>query len=885
MDIFEYLPDYQILICKPCQYAVSPSRFVGHVWSRHRNVAGFQSKKEIVAALAMAKRDYLWKNAGSESISVPPAKSRPFPLLPIHKGYRCLRCTHVCTSQKSISAHVNGEHADLRRSRGQHTLAQRQENQVHPRWEATFCQRFFVSGPQSSYFCISPPAPSESLPTSERFNPNSSLAAEDSIRAQIEDQLEQHIKETKEWHHTIPDTATAAEVSPWLEMTRWPKYLGGHDFAQLALLADRPDPIREPILQELTRSLGRVIEAGHRSIQEDKVNVFDQARINSFIQRRRASDRPLMIKLQKATWRQYTSVWQRLICFAYRTVLPESPVQLSHRMTHAQMGHLDQAIQCAEDLIGCQMRSSDDPDGNSALDFMRLRESRLDRAMLFFCISLLDHTLTGDLFESTIVGFLAVLGIDVKRKILQDACTYTPSLSGLIKIGQVLVIQRSVLAAEEGEVDRPADLLDEMRERFMIHGSRSPFNWALRLRAYGKKIRNSTTSLGYVYWSTDNEKLSYKTTELEMPRFQNFVRVQVNLIQAQLEDVLLLHPNECREHIVPTFVLRRLKDNPSEKARSWSFLDDHRNREELPNGARWLLNRVLANDWLRDEFIKVKSNGRFDWLSRSVDDYLARVDRLLERLLLLIHITSGQPARGTEIVSLRYHNTVHGHQRNIFLDEGMVSTVTSYHKGYSITGSTKIIHRYLPKEVGEVVVYYLWLIRPFTEKLQLLALGEKTSPSPYLWAKGKTCWDSSRLTNVLKEEAKRYLKTELSIGIYRHVAIAISKEKLAGGGFKRDYGLEENGADNQATHASWTAGTVYARGLEEAPGHVKARQAEYRAVSQEWHDFLGFPTYTSNRKRPLGEIENKSKSMSTNAFKKTKIKDSALDSLDNSWSM
>jgi hypothetical protein len=39
-------------------------------------------------------------------------------------------------------------------------------------------------------------------------------------------------------------------------------------------------------------------------------------------------------------------------------------------------------------------------------------------------------------------------------------------------------------------------------------------------------------------------------------------------------------------------------------------------------------------------------------------------------------------------------------------------------------------------------------------------------------------------------------------------------------------------ADEQATHGTWIAGTVYALGLQEAPGHVKARCSEYRAVSQ-----------------------------------------------------
>ena len=136
----------------------------------------------------------------------------------------------------------------------------------------------------------------------------------------------------------------------------------------------------------------------------------------------------------------------------------------------------------------------------------------------------------------------------------------------------MLVVQRSVLAADEGEVEYPADLLDEMRERFIIHGSRSPFNWALRLRAYGKKVRNSTTSLGYIQWSEDKESLSYKITELRMNGFKDFIRTEVELIQAQLEDLLLLHADECKEDTVPSFILRRLKDNPAENARSWSFL-------------------------------------------------------------------------------------------------------------------------------------------------------------------------------------------------------------------------------------------------------------------------------------------------------------------------
>jgi hypothetical protein len=123
------------------------------------------------------------------------------------------------------------------------------------------------------------------------------------------------------------------------------------------------------------------------------------------------------------------------------------------------------------------------------------------------------------------------------------------------------------------------------------------------------------------------------------------------------------------------------------------------------------------------------------WNQKSYQDYLLKVDAYLERLLLLIHLTAGQPARSSGILSLRSVNTVNGHHRNISVEGGMVSTVTTYHKGYSSTGNTKIIHRYLPKEVGELLVYYLWLVQPFCRNLEMLALRRRDLPSPFLWAK------------------------------------------------------------------------------------------------------------------------------------------------------
>jgi hypothetical protein len=64
----------------------------------------------------------------------------------------------------------------------------------------------------------------------------------------------------------------------------------------------------------------------------------------------------------------------------------------------------------------------------------------LDSACLQLCLALLDHSLRGSVYNSVVIGFLAVLGIrirDVKGEECVTFCKaalYTPKLSAFIKM-------------------------------------------------------------------------------------------------------------------------------------------------------------------------------------------------------------------------------------------------------------------------------------------------------------------------------------------------------------------------------------------------------------------------------------------------------------------
>jgi hypothetical protein len=56
---------------------------------------------------------------------------------------------------------------------------------------------------------------------------------------------------------------------------------------------------------------------------------------------------------------------------------------------------------------------------------------RIDDICLDFCTALLDRQLKGDIFESVLLDYMAVIGIDVGNSTFYEAMNYTSMLSGL----------------------------------------------------------------------------------------------------------------------------------------------------------------------------------------------------------------------------------------------------------------------------------------------------------------------------------------------------------------------------------------------------------------------------------------------------------------------
>jgi hypothetical protein len=72
-----------------------------------------------------------------------------------------------------------------------------------------------------------------------------------------------------------------------------------------------------------------------------------------------------------------------------------------------------------------------------------------------------------------------------------------------------------------------------------------------------------------------------------------------------------------------------------------------------------------------------------------------------------VHITGGGLLRRLELVTVTYKNSANRDSQGTNIKDSYVRVTTTYYKNVRQTGKSKVVHRYLLRKVGKLVVYYL----------------------------------------------------------------------------------------------------------------------------------------------------------------------------------
>jgi len=407
-------------------------------------------------------------------------------------------------------------------------------------------------------------------------------------------------------------------------------------------------------------------------------------------------------------------------------------------------------------------------------------------------------------------------------------------LAGVVYCVRVLAAEALLPSAkrdEQGEAERKHFL--RMRRRFLADGLYCPMSTMISLLAYGKSIALNTSNEGSVHWSPDRRVLYLHGRPVAIERFQKMVRDVVQEAERVLWEELVWTGPEGR-FVVP---LDQIVDDVTFTKRGTSFVSKSGNG--LADGLDWMIDRMLTSE----EGRKMRVNGV--WNARQLRRYLRKVDRFLELLLFGAHTTAGQPARGTEITTVRHQNGFL-QDRNIFVIDGRVVIIIRYHISQLQFDTPKIIPRFLPWRVGQLMAVYSGYMRPFREHLMVQLQGKGWSD--HVWADANGPWETDRLTSIIRETASR-LGERLTTLDYRHAAISIGRvfvgEQFAHG-YREEAGEVEEPQVEVENALELHAGRGERIGVQrygvpsDVVKHLSMRSMEtFRPLSEAWHRSLG----------------------------------------------
>jgi Orsellinic acid/F9775 biosynthesis cluster protein D len=187
--LLHYLPDYRVLVCRECKYAVAL-----HGLDYHLRTVHHIHRQEKQGLLDYASTLDL---APLEDIPHPDPSTPPLPSLSQTQGFKCVHCRFACASQKHMCNHVNKEH--------------QMDKASGPHWEAKTVQTFFKRRNKTRYFVVTPTTTTTSSSSSSGSDEWTSRA--DRIISDLVHQASQQEQERYRRFAALEGTTQRAENS------------------------------------------------------------------------------------------------------------------------------------------------------------------------------------------------------------------------------------------------------------------------------------------------------------------------------------------------------------------------------------------------------------------------------------------------------------------------------------------------------------------------------------------------------------------------------------------------------------------------------------------------------------------------------------------------
>jgi hypothetical protein len=310
---------------------------------------------------------------------------------------------------------------------------------------------------------------------------------------EVDDQIVRDIEhwraEAKERRLTLLKKAPADEVDPWLRFNQWNEVLSQskHNIIKTHHFTREPDP-EEPELTRVLRAWSRILErcldtlaaSDHRDTLKWWASPKNEV----------ASQRPFELPQNSKTIDKYSGLYQHFLCYAMRTAPAEWGEESETGVTYTekQWEIIDQIRTILQ---------SEPPEDEYTDE--REQDPELTTALMRFCMAVvMQDTSKITVYDSPLMHFLAVMGVDTQTQALRSSFYYTPILAGVLYINRLIMLEVAVPAEawpmlkSRDEIQSVPERIKQIRKRHLCEGSFSPTSSILSQLAMGKSFNKLT---------------------------------------------------------------------------------------------------------------------------------------------------------------------------------------------------------------------------------------------------------------------------------------------------------------------------------------------------------------------------------------------------------
>ena len=833
-----YIAEERVLVCEDCRVAVPKQQIRSHLDYSHRLVPA-RRRRDLEAQFLQLDARESWVD-----LTPRPDGSPPFPYIqePV-PGFYCTSCDVF----KTTSA------AYLRQHRAK--VHPHESRRSTPEVNKCFLQSWAQNRRQRVYWSVDAAhVVTDTLKTSvaspvPRWSENDFGDIDEAERRE-----QGRLSHEHECAPALDGEIDQDENSDWLRGCEWPRWFAHRPLSLIVAMSQIPetDPRTDIVLGSWhgmdcvataleEQTLRRLLTATSLVFERCEDTLKSTPRVLRCWLRSWSSlylPYPFEMVKQDRTRRRYYRYFQRFLCYIFRvwTIarrLKERTIDLTGlQLTEEQCRQMDSVWSGFTNLPGSLNSQADHV--QSATNLAALIENLYQLMAMFWT----DTSLHTDTYQSAVVHYSGVLGIHPYELAFRDAYDYTPYLSALIWVGRLLLLEYALPRQQYAHLtfqwpDRnryPDQLarLNQIRIKYLFRGSIAPCGYLIERLRHGRAIARHHGPRTNISWSPDGQTLSMDGGKVTMSQLRFTIHAAIVHVRQMTHDLLLGGD--------PMVDLTRYQDDLVNRRPGFSFLAHPPN--DLSDTFRVLSARAFR---CTNAFNFQKRAGQ-----QKIHQYLRDCDKLIRALYGAIHLTSGMPARSTELRLLRWANTATV-RRNIYIHQGQVILIFSYNKATTNHNNAFYVVRSPCPAVQESLFLYLAYIRPFRDFLcRHIGLVAKDEPtSSFLFSSVKTptsCFSASVCSSSLHESTSKS-PVKLGIASYRQLAVSVAKRHLVSltKNFDPHIPHDENGILRtmswQAGHHAETHSSHYA--LErEFPAKLQPQLINrYLENSRIWHEF------------------------------------------------